>query len=130
MMQPMQPGMQEDFDPASLAGLTQEELNARLLAATLKQGSRSGEQMMMADQLRQADGAKPLGPRGRGMIGEINDAMTASRPGMARGQAQQMMQQQRLQDQKFMANIMRGGAPKPESSRYWELDKADYGGGV
>jgi hypothetical protein len=106
--------MTEDFDPAELGSMSQEELNSRILAATLKQGSRSGEQAMLAQQLQLGGGgARKLGPRGRGIIGEINDAFGAAAPGMAQGKAQQMMTAQRAADQKFMADLLRRGGKKP-----------------
>jgi hypothetical protein len=112
----------EDFDPAQLGSLTQEELNARLLAATLKQGSRSGEQAMLAQQMQLGSGgARKLGPRGRGIIGEINDAFGAAGPGMAQGRANEMMNAQRLKDQQFMASMLRG-KPKPATPLGPDID--------
>ena len=98
-----------EIDFTSLGGLSQEEVNKRLLAAMLMQGSAKYDQAMLADTLSRSQGAKPLGPRGRGMVGELNDFATAFRPGMERSRAQEMVKQLRAKDLQTMQNILGGG---------------------
>jgi hypothetical protein len=107
-----------EIDYTALAGLSQEEVNKRLLAAMLQQGSGKYDQALMADALARSRGPVPLGPRGRGFVGELNDFATAFRPGMERSSAQAMAEKAKLADQAFMVRLLRGEAPGANRGQY------------
>lgn len=96
-----------DYNIDDIAGLTQEQLNARILAATLGMGDQNLAQQQTAQRLRQGD--KGMTAQGTSIMGNLGRAAQGGLAGYERGQAGLEMKAQSAARRDMINNILGSG---------------------